>query len=81
MVAKVRQRHPEVPIVLYANGSGGLLERMATTGVDAIGLDWTVDMAEGLARLPGLQPQRQRLQSRVQQVWLAHICPTSSGMS
>jgi uroporphyrinogen decarboxylase len=51
MVAKVRQQHPNVPIVLYANGSGGLLERMATTGCDAVGLDWTVDMADARKRL------------------------------
>jgi uroporphyrinogen decarboxylase len=51
MVARVKAVHPDVPIVLYANGSGGLLERMAATGVDAIGLDWTVDMADARRRL------------------------------
>eukprot|EP00889_Picochlorum_renovo_P004673 jgi/Picre1/31703/NNA_007054.t1 len=30
---------------------GGLLERMATSGVDVVGLDWTVDMADARARL------------------------------
>lgn len=44
VVEKVRATHPGVPLTLYANGSGGLLERMATTGVDCIGLDWTIDM-------------------------------------
>lgn len=44
VVDKVRATHPGVPLTLYANGSGGLLERMATTGVDCIGLDWTIDM-------------------------------------
>jgi uroporphyrinogen decarboxylase len=51
MVARVKAAHPGVPIVLYANGSGGLLERMAATGVDAVGLDWTVDMADARRRL------------------------------
>jgi hypothetical protein len=37
--------------VLYINGNGGLLERMKDTGVDVIGLDWTVDMADGRRRL------------------------------
>mmetsp|Transcript_4271 Transcript_4271/g.12046 ORF Transcript_4271/g.12046 Transcript_4271/m.12046 type:complete len:387 (+) Transcript_4271:110-1270(+) len=42
---------PDTPLTLYANGSGGLLERMATTGVDTIGLDWTIDMADARTRL------------------------------
>ena len=54
IVAAVKAAHPSVPITLYANGSGGLLERMGTTGADVIGLDWTVDMADARARLgPG----------------------------
>lgn len=50
-MAKVRQGCPGVPLVLYANGNGGLLERMATLDVDVIGLDWTIDMADGRKRL------------------------------
>lgn len=51
MVSVVRKRCPGTPIVLYINGNGGLLERMKGTGVDVIGLDWTVDMADGRKRL------------------------------
>jgi uroporphyrinogen decarboxylase len=51
MLAVVKAKHPTVPVVLYANGSGGLLERLGATGVDAVGLDWSVDMAEARARL------------------------------
>jgi|TARA_B110000977_G_scaffold117795_1_gene152059 uroporphyrinogen decarboxylase len=51
VVDKVRATHPGVPLTLYANGSGGLLERMATTGVDCIGLDWTIDMEDGRRRV------------------------------
>lgn len=51
LVARFRAKHPKVPVVLYANGSGGLLERMAATGVSAVGLDWTVDMADARKRL------------------------------
>jgi len=42
---------PDTPLTLYANGSGGILERMRATGVDTIGLDWTVDMGDARARL------------------------------
>ena len=51
IVAAVKATHPATPLTLYVNGSGGLLERMAGTGVDVIGLDWTVDMADARARL------------------------------
>jgi len=53
IVDGVKRTHPTTPLTLYANGSGGLLERMATTGVDCIGLDWSVDMADGRKRLGG----------------------------
>lgn len=51
LVAKVRESCPGVPLVMYINGNGGLLERMATVDVDVIGLDWTIDMADGRRRL------------------------------
>nr|AFK42086.1 unknown [Lotus japonicus] len=51
IVKVVKKKCPETPIVLYINGNGGLLERMVDTGVDVIGLDWTVDMADGRRRL------------------------------
>uniref|UniRef100_A0A7I4BI65 Uroporphyrinogen decarboxylase n=1 Tax=Physcomitrium patens TaxID=3218 RepID=A0A7I4BI65_PHYPA len=51
LVAKVRDACPGVPLVMYINGNGGLLERMATVDVDVIGLDWTIDMADGRRRL------------------------------
>jgi uroporphyrinogen decarboxylase len=50
-VSEVKKECPNVPLVLYINGNGGLLERMVHTGVDVIGLDWTVDMADGRRRL------------------------------
>ncbi|EPS64625.1 hypothetical protein M569_10156, partial [Genlisea aurea] len=51
MVREVKQRCPQTPLVLYINGNGGLIEKMKETGVDVIGLDWTVDMADGRRRL------------------------------
>lgn len=47
--------HPDVPIMLYANGSGGLIERMGQVGADVIGLDWTLDMADARRRLGAAQ--------------------------
>lgn len=51
IVDVVREKCPGTPLVLYISGNGGLLERMKGTGVDVIGLDWTVDMADGRSRL------------------------------
>ncbi|XP_006360043.1 uroporphyrinogen decarboxylase 1, chloroplastic [Solanum tuberosum] len=51
IVGIIKRKCPQTPLVLYINGNGGLLERMKTTGVDVIGLDWTVDMADGRKRL------------------------------
>ncbi|XP_057979408.1 uroporphyrinogen decarboxylase isoform X2 [Malania oleifera] len=51
IVDSVKKTHPSLPLILYASGSGGLLERLPLTGVDVVSLDWTVDMAEGRRRL------------------------------
>jgi uroporphyrinogen decarboxylase len=51
IVDSVKSTHPNLPLILYASGSGGLLERFSLTGVDVVSLDWTVDMAEGRQRL------------------------------
>ena len=47
----VKERHPEIPTVVYIKHSGALIERMAATGVDVVSLDWTVDMADGRDRI------------------------------
>lgn len=51
VVEQVKQTHPDTPLILYINGSAGILERMAQSGVDIISVDWTVDMAEARARI------------------------------
>ena len=44
IVERVRDRHPDTPIIGFPKGAGGKLARYAeATGVDAIGLDETVD--------------------------------------
>ena len=52
VVKLVKEKYPNTPMILYISGSAGVLERMGTTGVDIVSLDWTVDMADGLKRLP-----------------------------
>ena len=48
---KVKETHPDTPLILLVSGSAGLLERMTSSGADIINVDWTVDMAEARQRL------------------------------
>jgi uroporphyrinogen decarboxylase len=48
----VEQVHSNgVPIILYGNGTGGLLEYMDEAGPDVLGLDWRITMKEARQRL------------------------------
>lgn len=40
-----------VPVILFTKGGGQWLELMAETGADALGLDWTCDIAQARARV------------------------------
>ena len=51
VVEQVKSTHPDTPLILYINGSAGILERMSKSGVDIVSVDWTVDMAEARERL------------------------------
>ena len=50
-----------VPTIHFGTGTAGLLEAMAEAGGDAIGLDWTVELAEG--RPPRRRATRSRATS------------------
>ena len=41
----------KVPVVLFTKGGGGWLEAIADTGCDAIGVDWTLDLAQARQRV------------------------------
>ncbi len=40
-----------VPVVLFTKGGGGWLEAIADSGCDAVGVDWTLDLADARARV------------------------------
>ena len=48
----IREREGrKVPVILFTKGGGQWLEPMAATGADALGLDWTTDIAQAKARV------------------------------
>jgi len=40
------QEGRKVPVILFTKGGGQWLEQMAATGCDALGIDWTTDLAD-----------------------------------
>jgi len=53
IVATLRERHPGVPVIGFPKGAGGKLAAYAReTGVDALGIDETVDPNWAAAELP-----------------------------
>ena len=40
-----------VPVVLFTKGGGGWLERIAASGCDGVGIDWTVDIGDARRRI------------------------------
>ena len=57
IVSALKARHPDVPVIGFSKGAGGKLPAYArATGVDAIGIDETVDPAWAHANLPAGMP-------------------------
>lgn len=51
VIDKIKQVYPNVPLIMYIQKCGAILERMKATGTDIISLDWTVTIAEARQRL------------------------------
>lgn len=47
-----RAKATGVPVILFGVNTGGLLEDMASTGADVIGVDWRIDLDVAFSRLP-----------------------------
>ncbi len=57
IVAELKRRHPDVPVIGFPKGSGAKLPAYAReTGVDAVGLDETVDPRWAAGALPAGMP-------------------------
>lgn len=51
IVKHLKSVYPDVPVILFTKGGGQHLEAMAATGCDALGLDWTTDLADARERV------------------------------
>jgi uroporphyrinogen decarboxylase len=53
IVAELTREHEgrRVPVILFTKGGGAWLEWQADAGADALGLDWTIDIADAAARV------------------------------
>ncbi len=52
-ISGIKREHAgeRVPNIVFTKGGGGWLERIAAIGCDAVGLDWSVDVASARARI------------------------------
>jgi uroporphyrinogen decarboxylase len=53
IVQALKQRYPQVPVILFTKNGGQHLSAMADTGCDALGVDWTTDLADARAAVGG----------------------------
>ena len=51
VVRAIKDRHPDVPVIYFANGGSSYLELQRDMGADMIAVDWSVDMATARAIL------------------------------
>lgn len=45
-IAIIKEKHPDVPVIYFANGGSAYLELQRDMGADMIAIDWSIDMAE-----------------------------------
>ena len=50
---KLEQDGVRIPHIVFTKGGGLWLEQIAAIGADAVGLDWTVNLAQARARVGG----------------------------
>ncbi|MEK6807124.1 MAG: uroporphyrinogen decarboxylase [Pseudomonadota bacterium] len=46
IVQSLKQSHPSIPVILFTKNAGARLAAMADSGADALGVDWTTDLAD-----------------------------------
>lgn len=51
IVDRLKQFAPHIPVILFTKNGGQHLSKMADTGCDALGVDWTTDLRDARAKV------------------------------
>ena len=53
IIQKIKLQNPgkEIPVLMFTKGGGVWLEKMAESGADVLGLDWTISLAKAREQL------------------------------
>ena len=46
IASRLKERHPDIPLIVFAKGANYAIADLAASDYDVVGLDWTVDPAE-----------------------------------
>lgn len=57
IIAKLKQKHPDVPVVMFTRGGGLWLDVQADSQADCLGLDWTMPLEHARKQLTHIQKQ------------------------
>ncbi|HAU1320541.1 TPA: uroporphyrinogen decarboxylase [Legionella pneumophila] len=53
IVQQLKKEYPDIPVILFTKNGGQWLEWMVDTGCDALGVDWTCELASARQRVGG----------------------------
>lgn len=57
IVAQLKQKHPDIPIIVFTKGGGQWLDIQADSNADGLGLDWTTPLDKARLTLNAAQRQ------------------------
>lgn len=66
VVAELKQRHPDIPVVLFTKGGGLWLDIQADSEADCLGLDWTMPIDRARAILADEQKTLTKQYKKIQ---------------
>jgi uroporphyrinogen decarboxylase len=66
IVAELKARHPEIPVILFTKGGGLWLDIQADSEADALGLDWTMPLDRARQVLTESQRQLTKQHKKLQ---------------
>ena len=56
VIEKIKAKHPDIPVIYFANGGSSYLELQKDVPCDMIAVDWSVDISQARAILGAERP-------------------------